>query len=443
MSARAIDFSSDVQRGQEQTSIGSARPISLNEKDINRFRSLISAPVKGMYKGAIDIGRMLPILLQGPNLVPYLLTGHSVLPKDIEKKYKQGLQKGEEFIEQTLPTRPEFLESALERGGKLLPAGLAAVATGGSSLLPQLGLAGAAGLAGQTVEEFGGGPFLQSLAEVAPYAGPSLARKIVASSAEQKKILDLGRSKGLTEEQLAPLMPETAKKRFFGKFAHTSESTKDTLKTTRQGVQNIYDIIETGPDAKKILPQQHFQKFASDMSAIGRKMPYNIRAQLKNDAEDFVKSVMAKGGATGEELMNFYHDISSRYNLGRTQLELFKGPIKDALKIIDPKMAHDFETVNRMYAKSLEIGRILKPSQYEQLISLGEAYELGAAAANLDAGRLRKILGFLGFRKLSEKMLTSPRLQNLIKKSQIAIEQNNLPLLKKAGDQILNEFKEK
>jgi hypothetical protein len=52
------------------------------------------------------------------------------------------------------------------------------------------------------------------------------------------------------------------------------------------------------------------------------------------------------------------------------------------------------------------------------------------------------MLGFVGFRKLSEKMLTSPRLQNLIKKSQIAIEKNNLPLLEKAGNTILNEFRE-
>lgn len=440
MSARPLDLGQNFDEDRTKFQ-GNARPISLSEKDISRFRSLISAPVKGMAKSAIGFGRMLPMFLQGPNLIPYLLTGVSAVPKMVEEPFQKGLEKGEKFIEEALPTEPEFAEHALERAGGVLLPGLAAVATGGASLLPTAGLSLAGGVLGQGIEEMGGGPLLQALAEGAPFAAPSLARKIIPSNADQTRILQMGRKFGMTEEQLAPLMPEVGKRRFFGKFAHTGESAQDILKGTREGVQNIYQTLETSPIAKNMVSQPSLNKFANDMQTLGQKMPYAIRSQLKNDAADLVKASMKKGGVSGEDLMNFYHDVSSRYNLGRTQLELFKQPIKEAISSINPQLGKDFETVNRMYQKSAQIGRILKPSQYEQIISLGEAYEAGAAVSTGDAGRLRRLLGIVGFRKLSEKMLTSPRLQNLIKKTQVAVEKNQLPLIKKFGDEFLREFK--
>ncbi len=434
MSARSIDFTSNL---PQEKHISKARPISLDEKEVNRFRSLVSAPVKGLIKGGIDIAKILPYLTPPSNILPSIIASQSETGRNI----KSGLEKAENFTEEMLPTRDEFAESALERGGKLALPVLASAATGGGSLLPGLLVSAAGGIGGQLIEEAGGGPLLQSLGEITPFALPSLARKIIPASLEQKKILDLGRKFGLSEKQLAPLMPESAKKKFFGKLASVSENTEDILKGTREGVQNIYQVLEKSPGAKKILTQKQLSKFAVDMEAIGKKMPANIRSQLKNDAIDLVEAALKKGGVSGEEMMNFYHDISSRYNLGKSQLELFKNPIRSALKSIDPQLGTDFETLNKMYQKSIQIGRILKPSQYEELITLGEAYETGASVAKLDPGRLSRILGLVGFRKFSEKMLTNPRLQNLIKKSQIAVENNQLTILKDIGDQILKEFK--
>ena len=437
MSARAINISrEDV--GNEKPFIGNARPISVTDQDMNRFHSLINAPLKGLYKGALDIAKILPLSAQGPNIIPYLLTGKSIWPKKAHQAFEKGIQKGEEYLEEALPTRPEVAESILERFGKIAP-----YALGGPETLLAKGLrSGLSALAGQATEELGGGPLEQGIAEVVPFGLPSLARKIIPKSAEQKAIVSLGRQHGLTEEQLAPLMPETQKRRTFGKFAHAGEGAQESVKETHKGVQQIYQFLASSPQAKQFLSNRQLHKFAIDMNAIGKKLPHAVRSQLQHDAVDLVQAAMSKGGLSGEELFNFYHDISSRYNIGRSQLELFKNPIRDALKSIDPNLAKDFETVNKMFKKSLQIGRILKPSEYEHLISLGEAYELGASAANLDPQRLTKLLGFVGFRKLSEKMLTSPRLQNLIFKSQIAVKQNQLPLLKKIGEELQKEFED-
>jgi hypothetical protein len=424
MTARSLSLPEAEPKSSFQ---GTARPIVIQDKDISRFQSLISAPIKGIAKG----------LLGAAKFASFLSDPMSILyGTGAERLFKQA----EEKIEEKIPTHPEALEKGLERTGRLG----AEIALGGG-VKSALGLGAkalAGGALGQTIEELGGSPSLQAIGEIVPSFLPSLARKIIPSNADQKKILEMGRRYGMTEEQLAPLMPEAGKRRFFGKYAYAGESAQQPLKETRQGIQNIYQILETGPGSQQILSRQATTTFANDVNQLTRRMPYAVRSQLKQDAADLVASAQKKGGVSGEDLMNFYHDISSRYNIGRSQLELLKNPIKDALHSIDPRLAKDFETVNRMYQKSAQIGRILRPSEYEHLISLGEAYEFGAAAATLDLGRLQKLLGFIGFRKFSEKMLTSPRLQNIIKKTQNAVVQNNLPAIKKLGDLLLDEFRE-
>lgn len=426
MTARSLDIPLDEPRKDFK---GSARPIEVSDKDISRFRSIVSAPIKGMAKSVVGLGKLALDFFGDPNRIFRSVTDPVI-------------RGAEEKIEERIPTQPEYLEKSLERGGGLVLPAVLAAATGGGSILGAGASSLAGGFAGQAVEEAGGGPILQGLAEIGPSALPRLARKIIPSSADQARILGMGRKFGMTEEQLAPLMPEAAKRRFFGKFAYSGEGAQEALQGTKKGIQNIYQALETGPQAQQLLSPQATNQFIQDVNNLAKRMPHNIRSQLKQDAADLVSSARQKGGFVPEDLMNFYHDVSSRYNLGRPQLELFKGPIKDAIRSVDPHLASDFETVNRMYQKSIQIGRVLRPSEYEHLISLGEAYELGASVAKLDPGRLTRLLGVVGFRKFSEKMLTSPRLQNMIKKTQDAVIKNQLPIIKRMGELIQEEFRE-
>ena len=172
------------------------------------------------------------------------------------------------------------------------------------------------------------------------------------------------------------------------------------------------------------------------------RLSANVRNQVAQDAQELFQAAQQRGGFTGDELINWYRDISSRYNLGRAELELLKNPIRDALHSINPQLAAEFSIANRMYQKSAQIGRVLRPNEYEHLISLGEAYELGAGIATLDMSRIERILGLAGFRKFSEKMLTSPRFQNIIQKIQNSVMHQDIPNIKKLSDLILNELKE-
>lgn len=416
IAARKLDIS-DIEPSPSQS--GSARKIELDQKDISRFRSLISAPLKGLLKELPSFSKFTdPVSL--------------FLPKSGAEKFY------EEEVEKRLPTKEGFAEKTLERGAKLAPY----FALGGGGIAGSLGRAGLAALGGQATEELGGGPLLQSGAELVASGLPSLGRKIVPSSKDQEAILSLGRKFGLTEEQLAPMMPEGLKKRFFGKLASSGEKTKDLLKSMREGGKAVYEGIKGSPEATKKLSDKEALRFGIKMQKLGQDMPHAVRTQLKNDALDLVNSAREKGGITGSDLMNFYKDVSSRYNLGRSELELFKGPIKDAISSIDPRLAKDFDTANKIWARQAQISSILSPGQYENLINMGEAVAVASAAAKGDLGLLSKILGVLGYRKFSNAMLTSPRLQNMIEKSQNALESNNIARLKPVGDLILKSYKE-
>ena len=394
-----------------------ARPINLSPKEISRFRSLVSAPLKGLIKELPSIAK-----LHDPVAM--------FLPNNFEEKFIK--EKAEEF----LPTQPEFAEKALERFGHTVPylagSGLAGVAR-----------AGLGALAAQSAEELGVGPVGQSIAEMGAFAGPGLARKIIPSGKEQKALIDTARKYGMTEEQIAPLIPGKFKRQFFGKFASKGEDTQEILKETRKGISDIYNVLKKGPESSKKLSEESLSVFANEMNELGKEMPHAIRSQLKNDALDLVNSARKKGGVDVEELINFFQDISSRYNVGKEQLQRFKNPVKKALSSVSKDTGEDFDLANKMWQRQLKIGETLYPGQYENLVDLGESYALAAGIASGDMGLLKKVLGAFGARRFAKAMLTNPRLQNISQKTIEAIQENNLPLVKKLGDLAKYELEKK
>lgn len=405
--ARQIDL-------PESNSPSGARRIEVKDNDISRFRSLVSAPVKGLLKE-------LPTFANLTNPVTFLM------PRD---KY-------EAEIEKILPTQPEFAEKALERFGRTAPY----LAAGGEGILPSLARGGLSALAGQATEEMGGGPLAQGVAELGAFASPSLARKIIPSNAQQKAILNLGRKHGMSEKQLAPLMPSDSKRKYFGKIASKGEAIQEKLRDTKEGIGNIMEGLKNSPEAEGFLSPKSLNNFASEMQKIGLDMPHNLRVQLKNDAQDLVRAAQKSGGVSGKELINFFRDVSSRYNLGKAQLQRFKDPIKRAVTSISPELGNDFEVSNKMWERNAKMRSSLKANEYEDLINMGEAGALGIGAITGNIGLITKILGIFGGRKFAADMLTNPRLQNLIYKTFKSIKGNKLPIAKKTADILLEEYK--
>lgn len=386
-----------------------ARALSLNEPEVSRFKSLISAPLKGLLKELPNFSK-----LHDPVAM--------FLPKSKQDRFI------EEQIEEKLPTRPEFAEKTLERFGKMAPY------LAGGGIASSIGRGALASLAGQGAEEMGLGQVGQTVAELGAFGSPGLARKIIPSGKEQKALIDTARKYGMSEEQIAPLIPGKGKQEFFSSLASKGRDTQERLKDTRQGISNIYNTLRKGPESKKQLSEKSLQQFSRDMNDLGQEMPHAIRSQLKNDAQDLVSAARQRGGVDVDQLINFFQDISSRYNLGKRELQRFKDPIKKALHSISPEVGQDFEIANNMWQKQYQIGDALYPGQYEGLVDLGESYALAAGVATGDLDLLKKLMGASIARKFAKEMLLSPRMQNISQKSLEAIQNNHFPMIKKLGD---------
>lgn len=428
MSARSIPLDTGT-RAESPTGPSArpltARPINASQKDISRFRSIVSAPLKGIGKGALNLAR-LGLTIASPSLLN---------PRSLESKFLHPLfEKAEQKIEQNIPTQEHALEKGLERTGRFFTE---TVPFGGG-----LGRAAIAGAAGQLAEQAGAGEVGQGISELVGGSLPGLGRKIIASSADQKKMLELGRRFGMTEEQLAPLMPGAGKKSFFGKFARGGTKATEAAEGAREKTGEIYNTLRANPSAQKILERPAAEEFIKESSEIAHEMPFNVRSQIAHDAADLVRDHVKHGGFRPRDLMNFYRDISSRYNLGRKQLELLKGPIHKAIHSIDPALAEDFNTTNNMYQKAMQIQKTLKPNKYEKLIVAGEIFQAAVAAATFNIPLLTTSLGVSAARNFADRILTSPRLQNILQKIQKAVVKNQTPAIEKLTYLLKDELEE-
>lgn len=158
-------------------------PEEINEhlstlKQPSRAKSLLSAPIKGLIKGAAGLTPFLP---RGP-----------ISP-----------QAGEKILNQAMPTQEKGAEKFLERAGELVP--LAAIGPEGIGLkAAQLGAS--AGL-GHLAEQVGGGKGSQAVAEIAGFTFPGLFKSL------GMKVADLftkkaATSAGQTASKLAQVKPQ-------------------------------------------------------------------------------------------------------------------------------------------------------------------------------------------------------------------------------------------
>lgn len=412
----------DNERLEKGSSLG--RKIEFSEKQISRLRSLASALPKGIAKGIFELGQMaVPLAFEDE---PF-----EERQKTIARSLK-AKEKAEKGLEETLPTRDEFIENALERGGKILPSATlgpgGAISTIGRSLL--------AGGLGETVKEAGGGELAQTGAEVAAFGLPSLGRKIIPTKS-QEKLVNYARKTGLSEKEIAPLIPGKQKQAFFGKIASKGDKTQAALKQTRQGIGNAYDFVSSQPSASKTLSTSVAQKYMEDSAKIAYQMPHEIRKQVFEDAKDLINQ-----GFTGKNLINFYQDIGSKYKIGREQLERLKGPIVEALESLSPELAEDFKLTNELFKKRILIGKTLKPGISSELMDLGELGKLAHSVLNMSVKGLSQFLGMSGARRLAREMLINPRLQNITKQMAVAANKGKFPIVMRLAEYLRKRYED-
>ena len=412
---RRIQFQEEEDQQDVPVKIG--RPVKFKQKDVSKIRSLISAFPKGIAKGLLDIAEMgVPLAFQEEEFEER---------QQRQREASQARKKIEEdYLERALPTQEGFIESSLERGGRAVPFGVGIPA------------ALASGFIGETAKELGAGEATQSLAEAGALGLPALGRKILPT-ASQKPLVEFARKAGLTEKQIAPLLPDKNKKEFFRKVASKGEKTQEALRSSRQGVSQAYEFVKDSPAAKKTLNQQQAVKFLTDSTKIAYQMPFEIRKQIAEDAKDLIKH-----GFTGENLINYYQDISSKYKIGREHLERFKKPILEAMESISPELSEDFKLANDLFKRQLSAKKALKPNISSELLDLGEVGKLAYSISTLSMKGLTELLGISASRKFAREMLINPRLQNIHKQIIKAANERKYGIVKDLSDYIKKRYED-
>jgi hypothetical protein len=353
------------------------RGEATKKSDIPWYKSYPSSLAKGVTKGLIEYGRAF-----GPTREPY----------DPEKTKK--------VLDELLPSGEGFVETALEKSGQIAPF----VASGSPSLARLIGTSVASGTSGATAKELGFGEMGQALAELPAQIVPDLSRFIKAG-ASNKEIVDFARSKGLTEEQIAPLIQSRSKQAVLGKVAQKEGRAQKLLSDSKEAVGLVYKDLYTSDKAAQKVSERVFFDSIDSMDKKLSQLPEKVRSKVFSDYQDLVKS-----NGTAADFMNFHADLNA---IGDKRLGILKEDISKAIQTVDKGLAKDFQMTNELYGRWAKISKTLKPSVFSQFVEGSQPYRFIGGLLTGNPYLLYETAGEVALKSGARELLLSPRFQNL------------------------------
>lgn len=375
---------------------------------MSRFKSLAHAPAAGAVERAGDIAGMIQSI--APSFLP-----RGPLTK--EKAY--------EYSKEKFPYFEKEPEKLLKRGGGvatealLSPGSLAAKAV----QIP------AGALLGHAAEKVGLPEWAQSIAEGLPffYSGG----KKIPFKADQKKLGEFLRKQGLTEHEITPLLKTPEQINRWSAFASKGKKSRKLMESLYNKTGSIYEsVISEGKSLPPLSNEakegvlRSFTKIKEDMANVHWEL-------IEKDMNDF----LTKGRAGAEDLINLDRDINAILGMERGAWDAvgrFKGPIKEALESISPKIAEDYGLAKEFYRSRSKVkGALVNPKDFDKFMDAGEAYGLAQGIFNRDMGMIAKVIGVSGGRSIAREMLINPRLQNISVRMGESLKKNKLNLATK------------
>lgn len=406
------------EESENQESSFSPRTLNVDKQsDISRLKSVLSSVPKGGLQGLFSLSNSMS--MKNPEQVLSQI-----------KSGKNQEEQQQEILDEILPTKPFGIEKGIQRGTKA--ATELAAFPGGAALWRRALLGGGAA---QGVEEAGGGPGAQAVAELAAFGSPDF-KKLIRANPQQKKLVEFARKMGLSEEEITPLIQSPRKGSFFGKYASKGQKTRQSLQNARSAVGGIYEQLKTSESAKNTLNPEQQKQFLQETYKLLMDLPSNVRKVLFQDYQDLMKT-----GFSGEGLINLWQDLSYYYGRGIRQAGGLKNPIRNALKNISPSLAEDFELTNRLFENRLRLSKQIRPKTLDNVLDLGEIGGFATAILKGSTSLLKKVLGVAAFRRLSREMVTNPRFQNLTQQMAEAASNNKLGIVKKTAEELMGMIK--
>jgi hypothetical protein len=386
------------------------QPVKKEFSFLDTVKDYGKTTLKGFAEGLGRLGRMMGPLEGGPSS-------------------EEQLQSQTESLNKLLPTEEGFGQAALRRGLQQAPSMISLsgspVQAGVRSIL--------AGFLGEGAKELGAPEWAQSAAEITAFLGPDVAQKLIASG-NNKQLIQTARRLGMSDEAITPLVQSDFKKKWLGKLVPRRGKTQAILKKSQEEIGNIYEAL--GREQNQFLKGESVENLSSTLDQLLFEMPSGVRSKIREDLADLVNHPI-----TPRTLMNFWKDINHAAGKNSKELTLLKEPIKNAIREIDPAIASDFETANELYSKYAKIAGQLEPNLMTDLISAGQAISTFVGIFTGNYGLLSEGIGGSILRKGAQKLLLSPRFQQMGRKTVSAINQHKFPIVKKMIDLYAHELK--
>jgi hypothetical protein len=309
-------------------------------------------------------------------------------------------------VEEFLPTREGFVESAAERAAETLPLLLGVPGAAGPL---QAGIrAGAAGILGQTAEEAGFGETGQALAEIPAFVTPAMTGKLVAKKG-QKRALDFMRRFGMSDAEITPVLQrEGIKTNILAKAATKQGRAQKALDKTKKSLGSIYNSLRDDPRATAAMSPVDKQQVVSVLQKELELLPQEARKLVAGDFAELIT-----GEITGSKLINFFQDLNFNIAKGNSVLTKIKDPVKAAIAKASPELAQDFGLANELYGKFATTANKLKPTTFDKFFSAGKALGLLGGFVTGNVPLIAETVGISGAKSLAREMLINPRFQNL------------------------------
>lgn len=394
-------------------------PKTLGEEfgvEYEKLAELLKSGGKGFIEGISRLGRSM-----GPLQDPEMRS-----EKEIQEE-----QTGR--LDELIPSEGEedFLQRSLRRGLKEAPTMLSFPGSQLSTLPRSI----AAGFLGEGAKDLGLPEWAQTAAELTAYMGPELTNKLL-SWGSNKDIIKMGKEFGLTNEQITPLIQKDFKTKWLSKLSPKRGRTQKVLDESRKGLGEAYDVIKKSPTAMQELPTGAKENLLTKFQEVSKDLPSSVVEKIEKDLANFLDRPM-----TGESLMTLHKHINKATGPFTKELVAFKKPIADAITAVSPELGQQFQNLNNLYSRYASIAGKLKPTIVSDLVTAGEAIGLVGGAIYGDYNIVQKMLIEQGAKITAREVLLNPRVNQLVEKFLLALNQHKWGLASKIGNQVNDEIK--
>lgn len=381
------DLFSQVEKKRKKEPSGSFDELfeQVSGKQPSRAKSLVSAPIKGLIKGAAKFS---PLPSFGP------------VPTEL----------GERITEQVLPTQQKGLEDILEFTGENIP--LAALGEGGLAKRGLQALTG--GLAKQQAKELELPEWAQEIVGTAGMLGPDIAKslgsKALRPSSKQKNAVDFLRSKGLSDEEITPLIQNKRKLAFLSKGASKFEKTDPRIENIQNKLGNVFEGIREKGEGK-FLQGTNLSNFEKEF--------YDKFSKIDEDFQDLIKTRVEKLFNTPIDFKSL-HDFERAINRrikgvegGKAVLGILKEPVQKAQSKIDKELFSELQKTKGAYRDLKKFSEKMTKKDFDALLNLGQAGTGLYGVLTLDPS-IMTAAGLTGIGRYGvRQLLSNPRFQNI------------------------------